>query len=191
MTAAAARSPVVAGIEAGGEALEERRGRRRVAQEHAVHGLHVVVGADLQQVVAHRAQQLDVAPGEAGEEHEAVQGIVGGALLVEGAQRLDEALGAQVQGGDAPLRRLDLEPVHEGLAALGQDEGHAQLLGDGEAQVLQGAQDVGEAQRAHRVEVEGHRLRGARHDPHLELALEGLEVPDVERAPPREASTSR
>ena len=155
------------------------RRHRRVAQQHAVHGLRVVVGPDLQQVVAQRAQHLDLAPAQPGQEHEAVQRIVGGPLLVEGAQGLHETLAPLVEGGDAVGRRLDLEPIEEGLAALGQGEGHPQLVGDGEAQVLQGAQDVGEPEGAHRVEVEGRGLRGPREDAHLEPALQGLEVPDV------------
>ena len=139
------------GVEAGGERAVEGPRRPGVAHEDAVHRVRVPVGADLQQVVAQRAQHLDVPPGEAGGEDEAVQRVVGGPLLVERAQRVHEALLALPQRGDAVGRRLDVEAVEEAAAALGQGERDAQLLGDGEAEVLHGLQDVGEVERAHRA----------------------------------------
>ena len=139
------------GVEAGGERAVEGPRRPGVADEDAVHRVRVPVRPDLQQVVAQRAQHLDVAPGEAGGEDEAVQRVVGGPLLVERAQGVHEALLPLPQRGDAVGRGLDVEPVQEAAPALGQGERDAQLLGDGEAEVLHGLQDVGEVERAHRA----------------------------------------
>ena len=146
-------------VEARGEGSDERAGRRSVADEDAVERVGVPGRADLQQVVAHRAQHLDVAPREAGGEDEAVQRIVGRPLLVERAQDVDEALLALAQRGDALRRGLDLEAVEEAAPALGQRDRDAQLLGDGEAEVLHRLQDVGEVERADGVEAE-RRARG-------------------------------
>jgi hypothetical protein len=46
-------------------------------------------------------------------------------------------------------------------------------------EVLQGAQGLGEAELAHRIQLEGSRLRRARDDAHLEPAFQPLEVLDV------------
>ncbi len=171
--------PCEGGVEAGREGLVEGRSHGSVAGQNTVHGLRVVVGADLQQVIAQRAQHLHVAPAEARQEDEAVQGIVGGPLLVQGAQGLREALVPEVQGRDAPLGRLQLEPVEEALAPLGKGDGDAQLLGHREAQVLERAQDVRQAEGADGVQVEGHRLGGPGDDADLEPALEVVEMADV------------
>ena len=56
-------------------------------------------------------------------EDEDVQRVVGGALLVEGAQRVDEPLLGGDQVRDALGRGLDLEAVEERLALLGQGRG--------------------------------------------------------------------
>src|SRR2546426_554678 len=112
---------------------------RRGGGKPPFQGLRVVVGADRQGVVPKGAQPPHVAPAESRQEDQAVQGIVGGPFLVEGAQGLREALVPQVQGGDPPLGRLQLEPVEEALAALGKRDRDAQVLGHREAQVLQRA----------------------------------------------------
>ena len=178
---AAARSPGTAGSKRAANERWSAPAAQRVADEDAVHRVRVPVGADLQQVVAQRAQHLDVAPGEAGGEDEAVQRVVGRALLVERAQGVHEALLPLAQGGDPVGRRLDVEAVEEAAPALGQRERDAQLLGDGEAEVLQRLQDVGEVERAHRAELDGGRLRGPRDDAGLEPALERLELAQVVR----------
>jgi hypothetical protein len=152
-----------------------------VADEHAVHGVRVPVGTDLQQVVAQGAQDLDVAPGEARGEDEAVERVVGRALLVERAQRVHEAPLPLPQRGDPVGGRLDVEAVQVAAPALGQGERDAQLLGDGEPEVLHGLQDVGEVEGAHRDELHGGRLRGLRDDARLEPALERLELAQVAR----------
>ena len=169
------------GVEAGGERAVEGPRRPGVAHEDAVHRVRVPVGADLQQVVAQRAQHLDVAPGEAGGEDETVQRVVGRPLLVEGAQGVHEALLPLPQRGDAVGRGLDLEAVEEAAAALGQGERDAQLVGDGEPEVLQGLQGVGEVERAHRAQLHGGGLRRLRDDARLEPALERLHLPQVVR----------
>ena len=78
-----------------------------------------------------------------------------------------------------PLRgRLDLEAVQEAAPALGQRDRDAQLLGDRQAEVLHGLQDVRQVERAHRVEAERRRPRRS-------------SARRAARAAPRAARTSR
>ena len=79
-------------VEARREGLVEGARGLAVAHQHAVQGVGVPVRAHLQQVVAQRAQQLHVAPAEARRQDQPVERVVGGPLLVERPQHLDEAL---------------------------------------------------------------------------------------------------
>jgi hypothetical protein len=137
------------------------------------------VRPDLQEVVAHRAQDLDLPPAQPGVEHEPAERIVGGAVLVERAQRLHEPVLPLHQGRDTGRGPLHLEAVHHGRTAVGQADGDPHLLGGHEPEVLQRAQGVGERERAHGVELDGQRRGRARHDPHLEPRLQLVEPPDV------------
>ena len=78
---------------------------------------------------------------------------------------------------------LDLEAVEERLAPLGQDQGDPQLLGDREAEVLQRAQGLGEGRASAPSTASGSTglARCAARTPHLQPALQALEVADVLR----------
>ena len=161
------------------EGAEQGDGHGMVALQHAVDRLRVVVRTDLQEMVADGAQHLDLLPGEAAEEDQAVQGIVRRPLLVEGAQGLGEPLLALDEGSDALRARVHVEAVEEAAPSFREHEGDAQLLGDGEPEVLERAQRLREAEGPHRIELQGGRLGRAREDPHFEPALEPLEIVDV------------
>src|SRR6185295_18664701 len=82
---------------------------------------------------------------------------------------------------DALGGRLHLEAEEDALPALRQGERYAQLLGDGEPEVLEGAQRLGEGQRPDGVQLQRRGLGAAGPELDLEPALELLEVAQVVR----------
>ena len=73
------------------------------------------------------------------------------------------------------------QPVQQAAPALGQRERDAQLVGDGEPEVLHRLERVGEVERPHRAQLHQRGVARPLRHAHLEPALERLELAQVDR----------
>ncbi len=98
-------------IEAGFEQLDQQAGQQRVAREGAFHVGLRERHAGLQQVLAVATQHGDLAPMQAGSQHQAVEAVVLGIAVPDAGEGLAEGF-IDAGGIDRAGGRLDLEVLH-------------------------------------------------------------------------------
>ena len=162
--------------------MKQRQRHGAVVQEHLVHRFRVVVGADLQQMVAHGAQDFHFAPGQADRQNQAIQLVVGGAPFIQSAQRFDEPLLCRTsRDAIRCARRMNLIPIEIAFPVFGKLQRDAHFVGHLESQVVQGLECFGQAERVHGIEVKHDGFRRAGDDAHFDALLEAFQMLQVIR----------
>ena len=173
------------GVEAGVEQLDERARDVGVGEQRLLHVAVAERGAGLAQVPGDRTQDGDVAPAQAGAQHQPVETVVLHVAVPDAGERLLEAL-ADLVGVDLAVGLVgQAEVVDPGRRAVARADLVRPLVGDPQAHVLEHRQDLGQRDRRARAEqLAAHRAAGC-----LERTVEAhaqavgdaelLDAPDV------------
>ena len=151
-------------IEARTEKIDQATDDRRIGRQRAFHVVLAEGHPGLPQVLGIGAQHGDLAPVEAGSQHQAIEPVVLERARPELLDRLDEARSGRREIDGRLVRRLDAQHLHRHAFArvlvVWRVQQERRLAQDTQAEVLGQRQDVGQRDRLARMkQADGETVR--------------------------------